>query len=74
MVFDFKHIKNAIHNQLDHAYINDVIPYNPTAENIARWVVNQFEECYKAVVQESEGNIAQVIDETKIIGIENLVM
>ena len=68
------HIKKAIHDQLDHAYINDVIPYNPTAENIARWVVNQFEECYKAEVQESEGNVAQAIDETKIVGIENLVM
>ena len=54
MVFDFTHIKKAIHDQLDHAYINDVIPYNPTAENIAQWVVNQFEECYKAEVQESE--------------------
>lgn len=74
MVFDFTHIKKAIHDQLDHAYINDVIPYNPTAENIARWVVNQFDECYKAVVQESEGNVAQAIDETKIVGIENLVM
>lgn len=74
MVFDFTHIKKAIHDQLDHAYINDVIPYNPTAENIARWVVNQFDECYKAEVQESDGNVAQAIDETKIVGIENLVM
>ncbi|EFA98682.1 hypothetical protein HMPREF9019_1130, partial [Hoylesella timonensis CRIS 5C-B1] len=54
--------------------INDIIPYNPTAENIARWVVNQFEECYKVEVRESEGNVAQAIDETKIVGIENLVM
>lgn len=74
MVFDFTHIKKAIHDQLDHAYINDVVPYNPTAENIARWVVNQFDECYKAEVRESEGNVALAIDETKIVGIENLVM
>lgn len=73
MIFDFKHIKNKIHARLDHAYINEVIPYNPTAENMARWVVEQFPECYKAVVQESEGNIAQAVDETKIKGIESLV-
>lgn len=73
MIFDFKHIKNKIHARLDHAYINEVIPYNPTAENMARWVVEQFSECYKAVVQESEGNIAQAVDEAKIKGIESLV-
>ena len=73
MIFDFKHIKNKIHARLDHAYINEDIPYNPTAENMARWVVEQFPECYKAVVQESEGNIAQAVDETKIKGIESLV-
>lgn len=37
MVEDFTHIKKAVHNVLDHKYINDVIgDVNPTAENIAR--------------------------------------
>lgn len=58
MVCDFKHIKNRIHGYLDHGYLNDLLPFNPTAENIARWIVNEIPECYKASVQESEGNIA----------------
>lgn len=58
MVCDFTHIKEKIHNYLDHGNLNDLLPFNPTAENIARWVVDQIPECYKAVVQESEGNIA----------------
>ena len=74
MVFDFKHIKEKIQGYLDHGYLNDLLPFNTTAENIAQWVVGQFAQCYKAVVQESEGNVAQAVDETKITGIENLVM
>lgn len=58
MVCDFTHIKEKIHNYLDHGNLNDLLPFNPTAENIARWVVDQIPECYKAIVQESEGNIA----------------
>lgn len=58
MVVDFKHIKEKIHGYLDHGYINELLPFNPTAENIARWVVEQIPECYKASVQESDGNIA----------------
>lgn len=58
MVVDFKHIKDKIHGYLDHGYLNDLLPFNPTAENIAYWITQQIPECYKAQVQESEGNIA----------------
>lgn len=58
MVIDFKHVKNKIHSYLDHGNFNDLLPFNPTAENIARWIVEQIPTCYKATVQESEGNIA----------------
>ncbi len=64
MVCDFKHIKDKIHGALDHRHLNDVLPFNPTAENIARWVVGQIPQCYKASVQESEGNIAVYVDDS----------
>lgn len=65
MVIDFKHVKNLIHGKLDHAHLNDVLPFNPTAENIAKWIVDQIPECYKATVQESEGNVAIYCEDSK---------
>lgn len=62
MVCDFKHVKNKIHGYLDHGNLNELLPFNPTAENIARWITQQIPECYKAMVQESEGNIAVATD------------
>lgn len=58
MVEDFTHIKKRITGMLDHANFNDVLPFNPTAENIARWICDQISSCYRVDVQESEGNIA----------------
>lgn len=58
MVCDFKHIKDQIHGYLDHGNFNELLPFNPTAENIARWIVERIPECYKASIQESEGNVA----------------
>lgn len=58
MVIDFKHVKDKIHGLLDHQNLNEIFDFNPTAENIAKWIVDQFPQCYKAIVQESEGNIA----------------
>lgn len=58
MVTDFTHVKRAVMDKLDHAIINDVLPMNPTAENIARWIVDTVPNCFRAEVQESEGNIA----------------
>ena len=58
MVVDFTEIKRKIKGTLDHQNLNDVLPFNPTAENIARWCVEQIPTCYRAEVQESEGNLA----------------
>jgi len=58
MVCDFKHIKQTIHGKLDHGNLNKILDFNPTAENMAKWIVEQIPQCYKATVQESEGNTA----------------
>ena len=58
MVVDFKLIKERIESQLYHANLNEVLPCNPTAENIAKWICDQLPECYRVDVQETEGNMA----------------
>lgn len=57
MVVDFTRIKEVVMAKLDHQNLNEVLPFNPTAENIARWVCKQIPQCFKVEVQESEGNI-----------------
>lgn len=63
MVVDFKAIKDKIHGYLDHGNFNELLDFNPTAENIAKWVTDQIPQCYKCTVQESEGNSATYIDD-----------
>ncbi|MCH5229543.1 MAG: 6-carboxytetrahydropterin synthase QueD [Muribaculaceae bacterium] len=58
MVTDFTHIKHLVMERLDHSMINDVIEANPTAENIAKWIVDNVPNCWRCEVQESEGNSA----------------
>lgn len=72
MLVDFKHIKEVV-NQLDHAHLNDIIPTNPTAENLCAWITKEVQarlnehwksdpmgtpSVVKVQVQESEGNVA----------------
>lgn len=60
MVMDFTHIKRQISDKLDHQNLNEVFNFNPTAENIAKWICDTLgEKCYKVTVQESEGNVAE---------------
>ncbi len=58
MVCDFTAVKERIHGYLDHGNFNELLPFNPTAENIARWICEQVPTCYRVEVQESEGNVA----------------
>lgn len=58
MVTDFTHIKKMINDKMDHKNLNEVFEFNPTAENIAFWICNNIENCYRVDVEESEGNIA----------------
>lgn len=58
MVIDFTHIKKNIHEKLDHQNLNEALDFNPTAENMAKWIVDTLPNCYKATVIESENNEA----------------
>ena len=58
MVVDFSAVKQQVKQQLDHKNLNEVFDFNPTAENLARWIVDNVLNCYKAEVQESQGNTA----------------
>lgn len=58
MVVDFTHVKKIIHDKLDHQFLNDIVDFNPTAENMAKWICDQIPSCWKVEVQESEGNVA----------------
>ncbi len=58
MVVDFTHVKRLITDTLDHRNFNEVLPFNPTAENIARWICDLIPEAYRVEVIESENNTA----------------
>ena len=63
MVEDFTLIKKRIQDKLDHANLNEVFDFNPTAENMAKWMCDQIPTAYKVSVQESDGNIATYVKE-----------
>lgn len=58
MVVDFTRIKRLVNERLDHANLNELFDFNPTAENLAHWICEQVPHCYKVSFQESEGNVA----------------
>lgn len=58
MVTDFTHVKRAIRDRLDHTTLNGELSFNPTAENIAKWIVETVPNAVAAEVEESEGNVA----------------
>jgi len=58
MVTDFTAIKSFVHDNLDHKNLNEVLDFNPTAENIAKWICDNIPNCYKVEVWETENNHA----------------
>lgn len=50
LAMDFKVLKKILENileRLDHKYLNEIMPFdreNPSSENIARYIFNQFKE------------------------------
>lgn len=62
MVMDFTHIKRAVQDKFDHKIINEVVDFNPTAENLAKYICDSLApQCYRVDVQESIDNIATYI-------------
>lgn len=59
MIMDFTHIKKKVLDKFDHKVINDVVDFNPTAENLAKHICDELAPyCYRVDVQESTDNTA----------------
>ena len=58
MVIDYSDLKRIVTDLLDHKYVNDIVSFNPTSENLARWICEAVPNCYKVRFQESEDNVA----------------
>ena len=71
MVTDFTLIKEMVHGKLDHRNLNEVLDFNPTAENIAHWIVENVPNCYRADVRESANNLAIYIKDEYELGIRS---
>ena len=69
MIMDFTHIKRKIKDKFDHKVINDVVDFNPTAENLAKYICDELAPyCYRTDVRESENNVATYYkSETKAV-------
>lgn len=61
LVVDFLEIERRIHGYLDHQDLNEMLPFNPSAENLARWICEQIPHCYRVDVVESQGNEASYL-------------
>ena len=50
MIVDFAIIKKII-NKLDHQDLNDILDFNPTAENISKYFYDEFIKYFKSIKQ-----------------------
>lgn len=45
MLYDFGDLKSVLNEFLpDHTYLNEIMPFVTTAENVARWIFEQLQE------------------------------
>lgn len=58
VIVDFSKISEIVKKELDHKNLNEVLPFNPTAENIAKYLCDKIEYCFKVEIKESFGNWA----------------
>ena len=42
-------------DSLDHRNLNEVLPCNPSTENLARWICEHVDKCYRVDVEEYPG-------------------
>lgn len=62
MIIDFSHIKKRVKDKFDHKVINEVVDFNPTAENLAKHICDELAPyCYRVDVWESRDNMASYI-------------
>lgn len=47
---ELKPIRTWIDNTLDHRHLNDIFPFNPTAENMAEFMYNHFKTIFSQIV------------------------
>jgi len=57
-VVDFLEIESRIAEALDHKDLGEVLDCNPSTENLARWICERVDKCYRVDVVECSGNEA----------------
>lgn len=58
MIVDYAYISRKVKDLLDHKTLNDVLSFNPTAENIAYYLTTIIDNCYRIDIQESKNSFA----------------
>ncbi len=73
MVIDFAQLKQVVKDRiidkLDHTYLNDVFPFNPTVENMLMWMAdelapllkNETRRLQKITIWETENNKSEIV-------------
>ena len=58
MVMDFTHIKKKVVDAIDHKNLNDLVDFNPTAENLARYICGLLHPyCVRVEIWEQAGSL-----------------